>query len=51
MNYKKEQFEQLKVDTKSIYLPTIKVVFGEHETNWLSITFKQLEKIKSILVK
>ena len=49
--YKSDQLKKLDIDRTSVYLPTIKLVFGENETNWLNITFKQYDKIKDILTK
>lgn len=47
--YKSDQLKKLKIDKTSRFQPTIKLVFGANETNWLSLTFKQYEKIKNIL--
>ncbi len=49
--YKSDQLKKLDIDRTSVYLPTIKLVFRENETNWLSLTYEQYDKIKDILTK
>lgn len=48
--YRKKEFE--KVDTLySEYMPKIKIIKPNGETNWLDIEENELQKIKDILTK
>ena len=48
-NYRKKQIERIQ-QPKTEYLPAIKITNAGQETNYLSITFAELERIKQILI-
>ena len=48
-NYRKKQIERVQ-RPETEYLPAIKITNAGQETNYLSITFAELERIKQILI-
>ena len=53
INYRKQQLNKVvKVNAEeSSFLPVIKIARNGRETNYLNITFAELEQIKDILIK
>ena len=53
-NYRKKQIERVQRPKteylQTEYLPAIKITNAGQETNYLSITFAELERIKQILI-
>ena len=49
--YRKSQFKKVVTVYNNEYMPKIKIIKPNGETNWLDITEKELEKIAIILTK